>query len=336
MRALQIEDFEIARREYYDHKRESNAMYWMAFTLIMKRAKGENTRYLDFFNRKVAAEHTYVRCILEVRECVSACVRACVPQRESVCVCVCVPRPLFLFSSRQPTRTHHHTTTPWQMKEESEKLKHGGNKSHETAFGAARKNLLDDLLGLQEMVAEKVHAFGKVIEAEIIPNIEGMVRACGRMCVMVTDLPLSRPWQTPTRLTDLSDCRTLIHFDHLQITKFNSSIEEILREGEEFLEDFELAESSVQQAYAEYRDQVRPFVPFFPMDCLACHMPALTPPHQPPRNPTPAGHRPRRWRSWARWRRTCGCTRCATAWRWACCRRRGPSAPSPWAASSRA
>ena len=49
----QVEDFEIARREYYDHKRESNAMYWMAFTLIMKRSKAENTRYLDFFNRKV-------------------------------------------------------------------------------------------------------------------------------------------------------------------------------------------------------------------------------------------------------------------------------------------
>lgn len=40
-------------------------MYWMAFTMIMKRSKGENTRYLDFFNRKVAAENTYVRCILE-------------------------------------------------------------------------------------------------------------------------------------------------------------------------------------------------------------------------------------------------------------------------------
>ncbi len=64
------------------------------------------------------------------------------------------------------------------MKEESEKLKHADttHKSHETAFGAARKNLLDDLLGVQEMVAEKVHAFGKVIEADIIPSIEGMVR----------------------------------------------------------------------------------------------------------------------------------------------------------------
>ena len=66
------------------------------------------------------------------------------------------------------------------MKEESEKLKHAGHKSHESAFGsgaAARKNLLDDLLGVQELVAEKVHAFGKVIEAEIVPSIEGMVRA---------------------------------------------------------------------------------------------------------------------------------------------------------------
>lgn len=35
----QIEDFEISRREFYDQKRESNAMYWMAFRLIMKRAK---------------------------------------------------------------------------------------------------------------------------------------------------------------------------------------------------------------------------------------------------------------------------------------------------------
>lgn len=42
-----------------------------------------------------------------------------------------------------------------------------------------------------------------------------------------------------------------------QITKFNSSTEAILREGEEFLEDIELAEGNVQQAYLEYRDQVR-------------------------------------------------------------------------------
>lgn len=65
------------------------------------------------------------------------------------------------------------------MKEESDKLKHAGHKSHESAFGsgaAARKNLLDDLLGVQELVAEKVHAFGKVIETEIVPSIEGMVR----------------------------------------------------------------------------------------------------------------------------------------------------------------
>lgn len=65
----QIEDFEIARREHYDHKRSSNSMYWMAFTLIMRRAKGENTRYLDFFVRKVAAEQTYVCCLLEASPC---------------------------------------------------------------------------------------------------------------------------------------------------------------------------------------------------------------------------------------------------------------------------
>lgn len=47
----QLEDFEIARRMYFDHKRESNAIYWMAFTLLMKRSKIENTRYLDFFSR---------------------------------------------------------------------------------------------------------------------------------------------------------------------------------------------------------------------------------------------------------------------------------------------
>jgi len=162
----QIEDFEIARREYYDHKRESNAMYWMAFTLVMKRSKSENTRYLDFFSRKVAAENTYVRCILE-------------------------------------------------MKEESEKLKHGGGHKStlETAFGAAKKNLLDDLLGVQEQMVEQVHAFGKVIEGEIVPNLEGMV------------------------------------------TTFNTAVELILVDGETYLEDIELAEGNVQQAYKEYRDQ---------------------------------------------------------------------------------
>lgn len=43
-----------------------------------------------------------------------------------------------------------------------------------------------------------------------------------------------------------------------QITKFNAAVEEILREGEAFLQDIELAEGSVQQAFDEYRDQVRP------------------------------------------------------------------------------
>lgn len=60
------------------------------------------------------------------------------------------------------------------MKEESDKLKHG-KSSMEAAFGAAKKNLLDDLLSNQELVAEKTHAFGKVIETEIIPNLEAMV-----------------------------------------------------------------------------------------------------------------------------------------------------------------
>ena len=60
------------------------------------------------------------------------------------------------------------------MKEESEKLKHGAGKM-EAAFGAAKKNLLDDLLSVQELVAEKTHSFGKVIESEILPNLEGMV-----------------------------------------------------------------------------------------------------------------------------------------------------------------
>lgn len=38
-----------------------------------------------------------------------------------------------------------------QVKEESDKLKHGGEKKSalEVAFGAPRKNLLDDLLGVQ-------------------------------------------------------------------------------------------------------------------------------------------------------------------------------------------
>lgn len=50
---------------------------------------------------------------------------------------------------------------------------------------------------------------------------------------------------------------TYVHtYIHSQITKFNSSMEDILKEGEEFLEDIELAEGNVQQAYHEYRDQV--------------------------------------------------------------------------------
>ena len=64
----QLQDFEISRRMYFDHKRESNAMYWMVFTLLMKGSKSENTRCLSFFSRKVAAENTYVRCFLKIKE----------------------------------------------------------------------------------------------------------------------------------------------------------------------------------------------------------------------------------------------------------------------------
>lgn len=61
------------------------------------------------------------------------------------------------------------------MKEESEKLKHG--KQHEAAaFGAARKSLLDDLLGVEEKVAERAHALGQVVETQVIPKIEATVR----------------------------------------------------------------------------------------------------------------------------------------------------------------
>lgn len=164
----QLEDFEIARRMYFDHKRESNAMYWMAFTLLMKRSKSENTRYLDFFSRKVAAENTYVRCFSE-------------------------------------------------MKEESEKLKHGGghNSTLETAFGAVKKDLLDDVIGVQEHMMYHVHTFGNAIEIDIMPSFEKMV------------------------LT------------------FNMEVEPILADGETHLEDIELAERNVQGAYREYRDQAQ-------------------------------------------------------------------------------
>jgi hypothetical protein len=66
-----------------------------------------------------------------------------------------------------------------QMKEESDKLKHGGSSSKglETAFGAARKNVLDDLLSVEDLVAERIHGFARTLETDIIPPLEDMVRA---------------------------------------------------------------------------------------------------------------------------------------------------------------
>lgn len=52
-------------------------------------------------------------------------------------------------------------------------------------------------------------------------------------------------------------------------------MEEILREGEGFLEDIELAEANVQQAYVEYRDQVRPSLPSFLPSCPVCDVPCF-------------------------------------------------------------
>jgi hypothetical protein len=182
----QIEDFEISRREFYDQKRESNAMYWMAFRLIMKRAKAENTRYLDFFTRKLAAEQTYVRCLVEVRRKAG---RGEAPQfminRESMQTALWGGWWVTRGKRARPTSLLAFRHSPMafflsgeQMKEESDKLKHGGEKKSalEVAFGAPRKNLLDDLLSVQEQMAEKCHAFQRVIEQEIVPAIEGMVR----------------------------------------------------------------------------------------------------------------------------------------------------------------
>ncbi|EWM20920.1 hypothetical protein Naga_100061g18 [Nannochloropsis gaditana] len=164
----QIEEFEIARREYFDNKRGSNAIYLMAFTEILKRSKAENTQYLEFFNRKVAAENTYVRCILE-------------------------------------------------MIEESEKLKHGGaHKSPcERTSVDPKKNALDDLMAVQEHMVQQVHIFAKVIETNIIPVLEEM------------------------------------------ITTFNASEESILQDGGTYLEDIDVAEDHVQQAFIQYRDQAQ-------------------------------------------------------------------------------
>lgn len=76
--------------------------------------------------------------------------------------------------------TPSHTARATQIKEESEKLKDThGEQQHKatTAFGAApRKDLLDDLLGVEEAVAGKVHALARAVETQVIPTIEGTVR----------------------------------------------------------------------------------------------------------------------------------------------------------------
>lgn len=110
----------------------------------------------------------------------------------------------------------------------------------------------------QEQVAEKCHAFQRVIEAEIVPSIEGMVR--------------HQPSLPPT-LTDCRTTPTVLHFRHgsatrsadvarrwlmcHQMARFNASMDQILKDGEEFLEDMELAEANAQSAYRDYREQVR-------------------------------------------------------------------------------
>lgn len=40
------------------------------------------------------------------------------------------------------------------------------------------------------------------------------------------------------------------------MARFNSSMDQILKDGEEYLEDMELAEANVQMAYRDYREQV--------------------------------------------------------------------------------
>jgi hypothetical protein len=40
------------------------------------------------------------------------------------------------------------------------------------------------------------------------------------------------------------------------VAKFNASMDKILTDGQEYLEDMELAESNVQAAYTQYREQV--------------------------------------------------------------------------------
>lgn len=82
--------------------------------------------------------------------------------------------------------TPSHTDRPTQMKEESEKVKDTyGKQQHgaATAFGTApRKDLLDDLLGVEEAVAGKVHALARAVETQVIPKIEGTVRVQTFMC----------------------------------------------------------------------------------------------------------------------------------------------------------
>ena len=41
-----------------------------------------------------------------------------------------------------------------------------------------------------------------------------------------------------------------------QVAKFNTSVEQILKDGEAYLEDMELSEANVEQLYNEYREQV--------------------------------------------------------------------------------
>jgi hypothetical protein len=47
-----------------------------------------------------------------------------------------------------------------------------------------------------------------------------------------------------------------VSFWYDQMARFNSSMDQILKDGEEYLEDMELAEANVQMAYRDYREQV--------------------------------------------------------------------------------
>lgn len=144
-----------------------------------------------------------------------------------------------------------------QMKEESDKLKHGGEKKSalEVAFGAPRKNLLDDLLSVQEQMAEKCHAFQRVIEQEIVPAIEGMV-CC--LCVHIYSVTWEQRGGVRSPWLRSADALLWLYvsFWYDQMARFNSSMDQILKDGEEYLEDMELAEANVQMAYRDYREQV--------------------------------------------------------------------------------